>query len=97
MNITNEPALSFATAGSRGLDPALAGAAFAAEDGVVTAPVAGGIATYILRVNSRETGSFFTEEDATLQAQQKAQYSTQLILPVMSKIGDVKDNRERFF
>ena len=55
------------------------------------------MASYIVRVNSREAGSFFTEDDAVLQANQKAQYTTQMVLPVMSRIGDVKDNRERFF
>ncbi|MCR5560815.1 MAG: SurA N-terminal domain-containing protein [Bacteroidales bacterium] len=97
VSITNEAAMSFSTTSSRGIDPALAGAAFAAEDGVVSAPVAGGMGTYIVRVNSRETGSFFTEEDALQQASQKAQYSTQMVLPVMSRIAEVKDNRERFF
>lgn len=94
--VTNEPAFSLGTT-SRGLDPALSGAAFAAEDGVVYGPIAGSFASYLVRVNSRETGSFFTDEDAALQASQKAQYSSQLILPVMSRIGEVKDNRERFF
>ena len=95
--ITSEEALSLSTVGARGIDPALCGAAGAAADGEIYGPVAGGMASYIVRVNSRETGSFFTEEDATLQANQKAQYTTQMVLPVMSRIGDVKDNRERFF
>lgn len=94
--ITNEPALSLSTTG-RANDPALAGAAGAAVEGEVYGPIAGGIASYIVRVNSREAGSFFTEEDATMQAAQKAQYTTQMVLPVMSRIGEVKDNRERFF
>lgn len=96
-SINHETALSFATSGSRSVDPALAGAAFAAAEGEVAGPVAGSYSSYILRVNSREAGSFFTEEDAAKQAQQKAQYSTQMILPVMRRLGDVKDNRERFF
>ena len=95
--ITSEPELSLSTTGYRGVDAALCGAAGAAAEGEVYGPVAGGMASYIVRVNSRETGSFFTEEDATLQANQKAQYTTQMVLPVMSRIGDVKDNRERFF
>ncbi|MBQ3711589.1 MAG: SurA N-terminal domain-containing protein [Bacteroidales bacterium] len=96
VSITNEPALSLSTTG-RANDPALAGAAGAAVDGEVYGPIAGGMASYIVRVNSREAGSFFTEEDATMQAAQKAQYTTQMVLPVMSRIGEVKDNRERFF
>ena len=97
VSITNEPELSLSATGARSVDPALSGAACAAADGEVYGPVAGGMATYIVRVNSREAGSFFTEDDAILQANQKAQYTTQMVLPVMSRIGDVKDNRERFF
>ena len=97
VSITNEPELSLSTTGSRAVDPALSGAACAAVDGEVYGPVAGGMASYIVRVNSREAGSFFTEDDAVLQANQKAQYTTQMVLPVMSRIGEVKDNRERFF
>ena len=95
--ITSEEALSLSTVGARGIDPALCGAAGEAVEGEVYGPVAGGMASYLVRVNSRETGSFFTEDDAVLQANQKAQYTTQMVLPVMSRIGDVKDNRERFF
>ena len=94
--VTSTPDFSFSTSG-RYTDPALTGAAFAAKEGEITGPVAGAVGTYILRVNSRTAGSFFTEDDAALQAQQKAQYSTQLVMPVMSQIGGVKDNRERFF
>ena len=96
-SVTNEPELSLSTTGSRGIDPALCGAAGEAVEGEVYGPVAGGMASYLVRVNSRETGSFFTEDDAIMQANQKAQYTTQMVLPVMSRIGEVKDNRERFF
>lgn len=95
-SVVNAPDLSFSTLAAN-FDPALVGAAFAAEDGKVCGPVAGGRSTYIVRVNSRSTGSFFTEEDADAQARQKAQYSTQMVLPVMSEIYDVKDNRDKFF
>ncbi len=95
-SVVNAPDLSFSTLAAN-FDPALVGAAFAAEEGKVSGPVAGGRSTYIVRVNSRSTGSFFTEEDADAQARQKAQYSTQMVLPVMSEIYDVKDNRDKFF
>ena len=97
VNVVNEPSMSFSTTGARLLDPALVGAAYATPAGQVSGPVSGSYATYIVRVNSREDGDFFTEQDAANLALQKAQYSSQLILPVMSQIGDVKDNRARFF
>ncbi len=79
------------------VDPALLGAASAASDGVVYGPVPGSMGVYVVNVSNRQTGSFYTEEDAKNLAAQKAQYMSQLILNVMSDYDDVKDNRERFF
>ncbi|MBQ1619107.1 MAG: SurA N-terminal domain-containing protein [Bacteroidales bacterium] len=95
--VTNDPAVSFASLGSRSLDPGFVGAAFVAPEGQICGPVAGAIGTYVFRVNSRETGSFFTEEDANTQNLQKAQYSSQMIVPMMSQNGTVVDHRDRFF
>jgi len=96
-SVTNNPALSLASAGQRGNDPALAGAALVAPLNQVYGPVAGSLGTYVLRVNSREAGNFFTDDDAKMLSSQKAQYSSQMILPVMMDLADVKDNRARFF
>jgi hypothetical protein len=53
--------------------------------------------TYLVRVNSKEQGTFYTEDDAKALASQKAQYLSQMILSVMQEYDNVKDNRERFF
>ena len=95
--VTSEPALSLAPMSSRGVDAAFAGAIGKAADGQLTGPVAGAIGTYVFVVNSREVGTFYTESDAEMFAQRKAQYNTQAIVPVMSENGVVKDNRARFF
>lgn len=79
------------------VDPALLGAASVAPDGAVYGPVKGSMGVYVLKVNSREKGSFYTEEDAKSTEMQRSQYSAQFILPVMSQYDDVKDNRERFY
>ena len=94
--VTSEEALSLAPMGGR-VDPALAGAVAVAEEGKISAPVAGAFGTYVFVVNSKETGSFYTENDAEMFAQRKAQYNAQGILPTMSANGVVKDNRARFF
>lgn len=78
-------------------DPALAGAAFSAPEGKVCGPVAGRTGMYVVKVGAKESGSFFTEQDAKESAEQMAQYSSQNILPVMIEEGDVKDNRARFY
>ena len=96
-SVTNEASMSLAPMSARGVDPALAGAVAAAEDAVLTGPVAGSFATYVFVVNSREVGSFYTEDDSEMYAQRAAQYGAQMILPTMSANGVVKDNRARFF
>jgi len=79
------------------VDPALTGAAMVAEEGKVYGPVAGGMGVYVVSVSNRQEGAFYTEEDAKSLASQKAQYMSQLIVPVMSESENVVDNRERFF
>lgn len=79
------------------IDPAILGAALVAEEGQIFGPVYGQIGVYMIKVSNKQTGSFYTEQDANTLADQKAQYSAQAILGVMSEYDNVKDNRERFF
>ena len=79
------------------MDPAALGAMFNAPLNTISGPVAGAAGTYVFIVNSRETESFYTADDARMMNSQKAQYSAQMILPVMMDDADVKDNRARFF
>ena len=48
-------------------------------------------------MTGRDTGAFFTEDDAKMRDAQMAQYAAQMILPVMMEDAEVKDNRARFF
>ena len=77
--------------------PKFIGAASVAEDGKICGPVAGNIGVYVYKVTGRETGAFFTEDDAKARDAQMAQYSTQMLVPVMMEDADVKDNRARFY
>lgn len=87
----------FASLAGQGLDPKFIGAASVAPEGKICGPVAGTIGTYIFKVNSRDTGAFYTEDDAKNAAAQLNNYATQMILPVMMTEADVKDNRARFY
>lgn len=87
----------FASLASQGLDPKFIGAASVAPEGKICGPVAGTIGTYIFKVNSRDTGSFYTEDDARNAATQMNNYTTQMILPVMMMESDVRDHRARFY
>ena len=87
----------FASLAGQGLDPKFIGAASVAPEGKICGPVAGTIGTYIFKVNSRDTGSFYTEDDARNAAAQMNNYTTQMILPVMMMESDVRDHRARFY
>lgn len=87
----------FASLAGQGLDPKFIGAASVAPEGKICGPVAGTIGTYMFKVNSRDTGSFYTEDDARNAATQMNNYTTQMILPVMMMESDVRDHRARFY
>ena len=81
----------------QGLDPKFIGAASVAPEGKLCGPLAGTIGTYIYTVKSRDTGSFYTEEDAKNNLAQMNSYASQMILPVMINDADVKDHRAKFY
>ncbi len=89
--------VTFASLTSQGLDPKFIGAVSVAEPGVINGPLTGSIGVYVYKVTAHDTGSFFTEDDAMTRNEQMSQYSTQMLMPVMMKDGDVKDNRARFY
>ena len=95
--VSTKDGVAFSSMTSQGLDPKFIGAASVAEDGKISGPVAGSIGVYVYKVTGRDTGAFYTEEDAKARDAQVAQYTTQMVVPVMSEDADVKDNRARFF
>jgi parvulin-like peptidyl-prolyl isomerase len=96
-SVSTKEGVAFSSLTSQGLDPKFIGAASVAEDGVICGPVAGSVGVYVYKVTGRDTGAFYTEDDAKSYDAQKTQYATQSILSVMAEEADVKDNRARFF
>ena len=95
--VSTKDGVAFSSLTSQGLDPKFIGAASVAEEGKICGPVAGAIGVYVYKVTGRDTGAFFTEDDAKLRDSQMAKYSTQMLLPVMMDDAEVKDNRARFY
>ena len=89
--------VTFASLNSPDCEPALLGAIAGAQEGVVTRPVKGEIGVYVVCVKDRTTGSFYTEDDAKQLQNQKNQYASQMILPVMFESSGSVDHRERFY
>ena len=97
LTVSTKEGVAFSSLTSQGLDPKFIGAASVAEQGKICGPVAGNIGVYVYEVTGRDTGAFFTEDDAKARDAQMTQYSTQMIVPVMMEDAEVKDNRARFF
>ena len=95
--VSSQSGVAFSSMSSYGLDPKFIGAVSVANEGVISAPVAGNIGTYVFKVTGRDTGAFYTEDDARNRDMQMSQYVSQMIIPVMMQDADVKDNRARFF
>ena len=95
--VSTKDGVAFSSFSSQGLDPKFIGAAYASEDNVVCGPVAGNNGVYVYKVTGRETQDFYTEENANQHNAQRAQYTSQMVVPVMMDDADVKDNRARFY
>ena len=95
--VSTKDGIAFSSMAAQGLDPKFIGAASVSEEGKICGPVQGNIGVYVYKVTGRDTGSFFTEDDAKVRDAQMAQYATQMLLPVMMDDAEVKDNRARFF
>ena len=95
--VSTKSGVAFSNMSAQGLDPKFIGAASVAEDGKIYGPLTGSIGVYVYKVTGRDTGAFYTEDDAKMADAQMTQYSTQMLLPVMMDDADVKDNRARFY
>ncbi len=88
--------VTFSTTSAPSTEPAFIGAVAAAREGVISGPVAGIMGTYVFQVNGRETGAYYTEDDAKSAQQRIDSYHTQMLLPLMMD-KTVEDNRARFY
>ena len=95
--VSSQSGVAFSSMNSQGLDPKFIGAASVAPENTVCGPVAGSIGIYVFKVTGRDTGSFYTEDDAKTRSAQMNAYLSQMIIPIMMDDADVKDNRARFF
>lgn len=95
--VSTKDGITFSSLTSQGLDPAFIGAVTSAEQGRISAPVKGSsYGIYVFNVTAKETGAFYTEDDANSKTAQMNQYMAQMLLGVMNE-NVVTDNRARFY
>jgi len=95
--VSHQSGVAFSSVSNQSLDPAFIGALSVAPEGKVCGPVAGSIGVYVFKVTGRDTGAFYTEDDAKNRDAQLGYYKSQMIIPVMMDEAGVTDNRARFY
>ncbi len=95
--ISTRENITFSSLTSQSLDAKLVGAVSVAEPGVISKPLVGDLGVYVYRVTDRDTGAFYTEDDAKTANDQKVQYNLQVLVNVMAEDANVIDHRARFF
>ena len=88
--------VTFSTNSAPATEPAFVGAVAAAKEGEICGPVAGSIGTYFFKVTGRETGSYYTEDDAKAAQARIGGYHQQMVNALMAE-KNVTDNRARFY
>ncbi|MCR5018814.1 MAG: SurA N-terminal domain-containing protein [Bacteroidales bacterium] len=96
-SVSTQNDVAFSAMSSRSLDPKFLGAIASAKDGEICGPVAGSYGVYVFRVTERNTGAYYTEDDARSYQRQLQSYTAQMILPTMMEEDGTKDNRARFY
>lgn len=95
--VSTRDGITFGSMTSTATEPAFIGAVAGAEPGVISGPVAGNIGVYVFNVLDRETGAFYTEDDAKIRAAQVEAYQINSLPAIFNERGEIVDNRARFF
>jgi len=95
--VSHDENISFGSVASQTFEPSLVGAITSAEEGKICGPVKGTSAVYVFCVNSRDNGSFYTEQDAAQRSKQLFSYQLNSLPSIFAKQADIKDNRARFY
>jgi len=95
--VSKQSGISFGAQGSQSFDPKFIGAVSGSEVNKLVGPVGGTVGVYVFNVDARQTGAFFTEDDAKAKNNQILSYKMQMLSPILEKAASVKDNRAKFF
>ena len=97
LTVSHQTGIAFSSLTSQQLDPKFIGAVAGAKEGELVGPVVGDVGVYYFVVNGKETGAFYTEDDARNRKVQEFSYMSRLLPAIMAEDAGVEDNRYRFF
>ena len=95
--VSNQSGIAFSSLTSQQLDPKFIGAIAAAQEGVLSGPVVGEIGVYYFVVKGKETGAFYTEDDAKARNQQIFASVQNVVPMILTEQAEVKDQRYKFY
>ena len=95
--VSNQSGIAFSSLTSQQLDPKFIGAVAAAAENTLTGPVVGEIGVYYFVVKGKETGAFYTEDDAKARNAQLFGSISRVIPAIISEGAEITDARYKFF
>ena len=95
--VSNQSGIAFSSLTSQQLDPKFIGAVASAQEGVLSGPVVGEIGVYYFVVKGKETGAFYTEDDAKAKNQQIFASVQNVVPMILAEQAEVKDQRYKFY
>lgn len=97
LTVSHQNGIAFSSLTSQQLDPKFIGAVAGAKEGELVGPVVGDVGVYYFVVNGKETGAFYTEDDARNRKAQEFAYMSRLLPAIMAEEAGVEDQRYKFF
>ena len=95
--VSSQSGIAFSSLTSQQLDPKFIGAIAGAAENTLTGPVVGEIGVYYFTVKGKETGAFYTEDDAKERNRQIFTAVENLVPAILLEDAGVKDQRYKFF
>lgn len=95
--VSAQSGVAFSSLTSQQLDPKFIGAIAGSAENKVVGPVVGEIGVYYFTITGKETGAFYTEDDAKMRKNQEFMYMSRVLPAIMSEKASVKDERYRFY
>lgn len=96
-SVSTKEDIAFGIMSGAANEPAFLGAVAGATPNTLSGPVAGNAGIYVFSVVNRETGSFYTDSDAKIRANQIQSYQINSLPSILSEMANIVDNRARFF
>jgi len=98
LSVSKQEGIAFGSYGMQQLDPSFIGAVVGAqEQGKLYGPIKGTIGIFAFTLDGRETGAFYTEEDAKQRHIQFSAQQGQMAIYALSRAAKVEDNRVNFY